>query len=106
MCVGNEEKVCVCVFVKRVGRKYVSVCVGNEGKVLTSGVFSDAVVFAIPVPEQQGGVPGARQHVAVAADVRLGARQTRHHVPMAKHDLRKFPCQTHKQSLGLVHVGT
>lgn len=73
---------CVCV--------RVCVFVG----LLTGRTVSDAVVFAVPVPQQQGGVPRARQDVAVAADVGLGASQTRHHVAVAEHDLGQLACKS------------
>ena len=62
-------------------------CVCPRVCVLTARALSDAAVLAVPVPEQQCGVSGARQHVAVPPDVGLRPGQTRHHVTVTKHDL-------------------
>lgn len=51
------------------------------------GIVSDNVVPPTPVPQQQGGISGAGDDVAVTADVRLRPGQTRHHVPVTKDDL-------------------
>lgn len=79
-------------------RVCVCVCVG----LLTGGTLADAVVLAVPVPQQQGGVPGARQDVAVAADVGLGASQTRDHVAVAEHDLGQLACRS--EQTDYVHI--
>lgn len=63
---------------------------------LTAWALSDAVVLSVPVPQQQGGIPGARQDVAVPTDVRLGPGQTGHHVTVAEHDLSQFACKSKK----------
>lgn len=54
------------------------------------GIVSNNVVPPAPVPQQQGGIPGTGDDVAVPADVRLRSGQTRHHVPVTKDDLRQL----------------
>lgn len=54
------------------------------------GIVSNNVVPPAPVPQQQGGVSGTGDDVAVASDVRLRSGQTRHHVPVTKDDLCQF----------------
>lgn len=54
---------------------------------LTAWRFSDAAELSVPVPQQQGGISGAWQDVAVSTNVWLGAGKAGHHVPMAKHNL-------------------
>lgn len=51
------------------------------------GIVSDDMVPPTPVPQQQGGISGTRDDVAVTADVRLRSGQARHHVPVTKDDL-------------------
>lgn len=60
---------------------------GSWGHKLCAGALSNTAVLAIPVPEQQCGISGARQHVAVPPNVGLRPGQARHHIPVAKHDL-------------------
>lgn len=84
---SEDRRTCLCV----------RVCV-FPGRALTARALSDAAVLSVPVPEQQGGVSGARQNVAVAADVRLGAGEAGHHVPMPEHDLRQLPCRRQKEN--------
>lgn len=62
--------------------------------VLTARALSNTVVLSVPVPQQQGGISGARQDVAVSTDVRLRASQTRHHVTVPEHDLSQFACKS------------
>lgn len=57
------------------------------------GIVSDNVVPPAPVPQQQRGISGTRDDVAVATDVRLGSGQTRHHVPVTKDDLGQLACK-------------
>lgn len=39
------------------------------GRVLTAWALSYAAVLSVPVPQQQGGISGARQDIAVSSDV-------------------------------------
>lgn len=64
-----------------------------QAAALTAWALSDAVMLSVPVPQQEGGVPGARQDVAVSPDVRLGSGQTRHHVTVPEHNLSQFACK-------------
>lgn len=57
---------------------------------LTSSVLSDAAVLAVPVPEKKRCISGARKHVTISADVRLGAGQTGDDIKVAKHNLGQF----------------
>lgn len=82
----HSENSCVCVFTYRPG----------FASVLTAWALSNAAVLSVPVPQQQGGISGARQDVAVSSDVRLGASQTRHHITMPKHYLSQFACKREK----------
>lgn len=78
----------------------VSVCVcvrshyGQVFCVLTAWALPNAAVLSVPVPQQQGGISGAWQNVAVSSDVRLRASQTCHHVTMPKHYLSQFACKS------------
>lgn len=86
---SEDRRTCMC------GR----VCVFS-GRALTAWALPDAAELSVPVPQQQGGVSGARQDVAVSADVRLGAGEARHHVPVSEHDLRQLPCRQRKEKSG------
>lgn len=73
----------------------VCVCerVAKPAQPLTAWALSDAVVLSIPVPQQQGGISGAGQDVAVSSDVGLRASKARHHVTVPKHYLSEFACK-------------
>lgn len=64
-------------------------CVGVRLSFLLTviGVVSDNMVSPAPVPQQEGGVPGTGDDVAVAPNVGFWPGQTRHHVPVTKDDL-------------------
>lgn len=61
---------------------------------LTSWVITDDVGFAIPVPEQQGCIPGSWEDVTIPSNVGLRTGQTGHNIPMAKHYLHQFTWNT------------
>lgn len=63
---------------------------GFFGFCLTSWVITDDVGFAIPVPEQQGCIPGSWEYVTIPSNVGLGTSQTGHNIPVAKHYLHQF----------------
>lgn len=71
-----------------------------QAGVLTARTLADAIVLPVPVPQQEGGVPGARQDVAVPPDVRLGAGQARHHVAVPEHNLGQFACKQRTDLFG------
>lgn len=61
---------------------------------LTSWVITDDVGFAIPVPEQQGCIPGSWEDVTIPSYVGLRTSQTGHNIPVAKYYLHQFTWNT------------